>query len=154
MSPYHTCRRQRALLAVALACEPRLLIADEVTTALDVVTQYEVLLMLAKAPDRRRRLQELERQMFHSQSGLTRLIDRMQTAGHVVKEKASEDGRGVYARLTTEGMRIFRRAAPTYVDVIHENFLHQMDDEEREVVARVLARVRDSLVSEDGDLGT
>ena len=110
---------------------------------------YEVLLILAKSPERKRRLQELERQMFHSQSGLTRLVDRMQTAGHVVKEKVSEDGRGVYARLTTEGMRIFRRAAPTYVDVIHEHFLHQMDDEERAVVARVLERVRNSLLSAD-----
>ena len=43
--------RQRALLAVALACQPRLLICDEVTTALDVVTQYEVLLMLRRLVD-------------------------------------------------------------------------------------------------------
>ncbi|MBV9567226.1 MAG: ABC transporter ATP-binding protein [Hyphomicrobiales bacterium] len=38
--------RQRALLAVALACEPRLLIADEPTTALDVTTQSEILALL------------------------------------------------------------------------------------------------------------
>jgi oligopeptide/dipeptide ABC transporter ATP-binding protein len=38
--------RQRALLAVALACKPKLLIADEPTTALDVTTQSEILLLL------------------------------------------------------------------------------------------------------------
>ena len=35
--------RQRAMLAAALACEPRLLIADEPTTALDVTTQRDIL---------------------------------------------------------------------------------------------------------------
>ncbi len=38
--------RQRALLAVALGCRPRLLIADEPTTALDVTTQAQIMQLL------------------------------------------------------------------------------------------------------------
>ena len=45
--------RQRAMIAMALSCDPRLLIADEPTTALDVTTQAQILDLLQQLQDQR-----------------------------------------------------------------------------------------------------
>ncbi len=66
--------RQRVLLAIALGCRPRLLIADEPTTALDVTTQAEILALLSEL---RRQLDMALLLISHDLAVISSVCDRV-----------------------------------------------------------------------------
>jgi len=94
-------QRQRVLIAMALACDPLFLVADEPTTALDLMVQAQVLSLLARL-----RAERGLAMMFitHDLSVLTSVCDRLAVmyAGRVVEEGPSdtvfEDPRHPYTR--------------------------------------------------------
>jgi DNA-binding MarR family transcriptional regulator len=102
---------------------------------------YDVLLALSEAPGRRLRMSELARAVVLSRSGLTRLVDRLERAGLLRRERCDDDRRGCYAALTGEGLEALRRAWPVYARGIDEHFGRHLDDEEVRVLGDVLGRV-------------
>ena len=108
------------------------------------LTQYEVLLYLGGAPEHRLRMSELARSVLLSQSGVTRLVDRLQQRGLVVREPCPEDRRVLYARLTPDGVRALAEARPTHLTGVRDLFLRHFDDHE----LRALADAWDRLVDQ------
>jgi peptide/nickel transport system ATP-binding protein len=82
--------RQRAMIAMAIACEPALLIADEPTTALDVTTQAQILELL---DDLKRRLGMAMLLITHDLGVVAQTAQRVliMYAGRVVEQACVED---------------------------------------------------------------
>jgi DNA-binding MarR family transcriptional regulator len=105
------------------------------------LSRYEVLLYLAESPDGRLRMQELADSVLLSKSGLTRLVDRMEAAGLVRRERCPDDRRGAYAVLTEHGRAVLRRAAPVHLRGIQEHFGRHVGEDEARAVSAALDRV-------------
>ena len=71
---------------------------------------YEVLVHLSEAPDRRLRMAELSDRLIHSRSRLTQRVDRLARRGLVRREKCAGDRRGTWAVLTAEGLAALRES--------------------------------------------
>lgn len=82
--------RQRAMIAIALACQPALLLADEPTTALDATVQIQVLILLRKLQ------QEFGMGLIfvtHDLGVAAQIADRIAVmyAGRIVEEGSARD---------------------------------------------------------------
>jgi peptide/nickel transport system ATP-binding protein len=105
-------QKQRVMIAMALACEPRLIVADEPTTALDVMVQAQVLdLLTSLVHDRGLGLVVIS----HDLSVLATTCDRVAVmyAGRVVEQGRSAD---VLVRARHPYTRALSAAFPTIGD--------------------------------------
>ena len=102
---------------------------------------YDVLFALAEAPGQRLRMHELANAIVLSRSGLTRLVDRLEAEGLLIRERSGDDRRGAYAVLTPAGMETLRQIWPVYAKGIEEHFARYISNEEAHILAEVFQRV-------------
>ncbi len=105
------------------------------------LTDYDVLVQLATAGERRLRMSELADALLLSRSGATRLIDRLVTEGLVERVSCESDRRGQWASLTSAGYERLRRASPTHLRGVATHFLDRLSAEDLAALERMLAPV-------------
>jgi DNA-binding MarR family transcriptional regulator len=105
------------------------------------LTSYEVLINLQAAPDKRRRMAELADGVLLSRSGMTRLVDRLEKEGLLVRDACVSDGRGTFAVLTDKGEALLGEARRTHLDGVRERFLKHFERDELVQLATLWNRV-------------
>ncbi len=122
---------------------------DELRTDQDLpLAWYDVMVQLSEAPERTRRMQDLADAVLLSKSGLTRLVDRMERAGMVVREPCAGDRRGINCRLTGAGMQRLIDASPTHLAGVREHFVDLLEPGEAAILARALGRIAERACGE------
>jgi DNA-binding MarR family transcriptional regulator len=102
---------------------------------------YEVLVHLNDAPRRRLRMSELSRSVLLSASGVTRLVDRLESEGLVCRSRCELDGRGYWAELTEAGVGKLADARRTHLAGVRRRFLASVDDGELALLADIWERM-------------
>jgi DNA-binding MarR family transcriptional regulator len=106
------------------------------------LSSYDVMIYLRSAPGRRLRMAELADSVLLSRSGVTRLVDRLERDGLIVRDTCTSDGRGCFAVLTDAGEELLARARPTHLDGVRERFLRHFSDAELRQLAGFWERVQ------------
>jgi DNA-binding MarR family transcriptional regulator len=113
------------------------LVADHGLT----INDYEVMLRLSRAPERRLKRVELAQSVLLTPSGITRLLDGLEAAGWVEKAACESDARITYAVLTELGLAKLHVAADSHLGDIDRVFATHFDGEELETLAALLSRL-------------
>ncbi|MDQ6795997.1 MAG: MarR family transcriptional regulator [Chloroflexota bacterium] len=103
--------------------------------------EYETLLQIAQAPDRRMRMSRIANRVLLSKSGVTRLVDRLVADGFVERSQCSSDARGAEAGLTPAGLERLRAASTTHLRGIERYFLSAIEPSELAALGRMMESI-------------
>ena len=105
------------------------------------LSSYDVLIELYEAPEHRLRMHELAERVVLSRSGLTRLVDRLETEGLLTRDRCGTDRRGAYAMVTEQGIVALQQTWPIYAKGIAEYFAQWLTQEEAQILESALRRI-------------
>lgn len=104
-------------------------------------SEHHILAALNVGPPQGMRPTDLADLSALTKSGLTRVIDRLESEGLIERRACPADARGQLIVLTAEGKRLLRRSAPEHFRSIARNFADHLTEREIDVLTTALERV-------------
>jgi len=101
---------------------------------------YDVLWELDRAQDGRLRPFEIEERTLLAQYNLSRLIDRLEREGLVIRETFADDGRGRWVAVTDSGRALRERMWTVYGKAIGRHVGSKLDDASAGAISGLLKR--------------
>jgi DNA-binding MarR family transcriptional regulator len=141
LSEQSSCVQAFASLLRAHAAVTRRLSAQLTADHGLTISDFEVLLRLARAPDRRMRRVDLAQQVVLTASGVTRLLDGLERGGYVERDSCAGDRRVVYAVLTDAGLAKVAEASASHFAQVDEMFGARLEEAELDELASLLSRL-------------
>jgi DNA-binding MarR family transcriptional regulator len=109
------------------------------------LADYDLLVRLSEAPERRLRMSELAEATLFSRSRLSHAVSRLESAGWVVRTACPEDKRGLFAELTQAGMDKLTAAAPGHVAAVREHLVDVLSPAQLRQLGEISTAVRAQL---------
>lgn len=129
-------RLERAHRAAQSTVEMRLKQAN-----LPPLAWYDALLELERADPAGLRPFELQKEMLFAQYNLSRLVDRLEAAGHVLRSASEEDGRGHVLTITRSGRTLRQRMWPVYAAAIEAAVGSHLSETDALTLGELLGRL-------------
>ena len=111
------------------------------------IQQYNVLRILRGAGDAGLPTLAIRDRMVEEAAGITRLLDKLESAGHVVRERSTPDRRQVLCHITPKGESLIV-SLDGPVDAANKRASVNLDDAERAQLVELLGAVRAALTNQ------
>jgi DNA-binding MarR family transcriptional regulator len=106
---------------------------------------YQVLVYLSESDERAMRMCDLADLLQLSPSGLTRRLDGLVAAGHVIREGSVADRRVMMAVLTDHGRQLLERTAPHHVASVRRHIFDNLDAAQVDALASIFESIAEGL---------
>ena len=139
--PFHSTAHEALLSVLRTAAVVQRHTAQVVEPSGITVQQYNVLRILRGAGETGLPTLAIRDRMIEEAAGITRLLDKLEGAGFVVRERSTPDRRQVLCQITPSGLELLARLdAP--VDAMTEAAFATLDEAEKQSLVELLGAVR------------
>jgi DNA-binding MarR family transcriptional regulator len=147
--PFHSLGQEAYLALLRTADDMRRRVSLVLEPAGVTLQQYNVLRILRGVGEEGLPTLAIGGRMIERTPGVTRLIDRMEEKGWVIRERCTEDRRRVWCRITTKGLRLIEPLdAP--VNAVDDLLEAVLDQHELAALIGELDRIREHLIRTAG----